>query len=179
MLPEIAERQGADIRIMPCLLGGVFKATGNQTPLQAFKGVKGKLDYEFLEMRRFAERHGLTRFRMNPHFPFNSLTVMRGCVAVMREGDVAPYIRAVAKAMWEDEKNLADPETIAEVWTGAGYDAADLLAKAQSEPVKTALKDMTAAAVERGVFGLPTFFVGDEMFFGKERLGQIEDALRD
>ena len=162
------------VEIKPCLLGGIFKATGNQPPMVAFGGVKGKLAYEVLEIQRFIARHGLDRFKMNPNFPINTLMLMRGLVAL--EDRQSEYIETVLTAMWEDEKNLNDPAVVVEMWTAGGFDAEALQEKVQAPDVKQSLVEMTAAAVERGVFGLPTFFVGDDMFFGKDRLGQVAEA---
>ena len=171
-LPTFIGSERVDVH--PCLLGGVFKATGNQAPMMAFAGVKGKLDYEFLEIQRFIKRHSCDRFRMNPHFPIITLTLMRGLVALEERHE--DYIDAVLAAMWEDEQNLNDPGIVAKVWSQAGFDAQALLEKTQDPIIKKALADKTAAAVERGIFGLPAFFVGEEMFFGKERLEQLAEA---
>jgi 2-hydroxychromene-2-carboxylate isomerase len=176
-LPAILARTGASLTVTPALLGGIFKATGNSAPMVAFGGVKGKLAYENLEMRRFIEKHGLTAFRFNPHFPVNTLGIMRGLVAAQAAGAGDAYLEVVLRAMWEEGRKMDDPEVIAATLTDAGLDAAALLAAAQSQPVKDALAASTAAVVERGVFGIPTFFVGSEMFFGKDRLGQVEEAL--
>ncbi len=172
-LPDFFSRDVVDIK--PCLLGGVFKATGNQAPMVAFSGVQGKLVYEMLEMQRFIDRHKLDRFKMNPNFPINTLTLMRGLVAI--EDRQTDYIETVLAAMWEDEKNLNDPVLVSEVWTAGGFDAAALLEKTQDPAVKSALAEKTGAAVARGIFGLPAFYVGDDMFFGKDRLGQVAEAI--
>jgi 2-hydroxychromene-2-carboxylate isomerase len=177
VLPDILERTGATLNVIPCLLGGLFKATGNQAPFTAFSGIKGKMDYEMLESRRFVARHGLTSFRMNPHFPINTLLIMRAFVAAGLEGVGERYMEVVLKAMWEDGQNLGDPEIVAKVLTDAGLDAEVLMTRAQTDEVKGILMGNTAAAADRGAFGIPTFFVGDEIFFGKERLGQVEEAL--
>jgi 2-hydroxychromene-2-carboxylate isomerase len=177
VLPELVARTGAALVLTPALLGGIFKATGNQAPMLAFADVRGKLNYEALEMRRFVARHGLTRFRINPHFPVNSLLLMRGLVAAGAALQAA-YVEAVLVAMWEDGLPMADPAVVAGVLRAAGLDADDILTRAQSDTVKQALAAATQAAVARGVFGIPTFFVGEEMFFGKERLGQIETYLQ-
>ena len=176
-LRDIAARTGATVNRIPCLLGGIFKLTGNQAPFVAFGGVKGKLAYEQLEMQRFIQRHGLTAFRMNPHFPVNTIHIMRGLVAAGRLGVAEPYAAVVMKAMWEDGENMGDPVVIARVLGEGGLDSTAILELSQSQPVKDELTANTAAAVDRGAFGIPTFFVGDEMFFGKERLGQMEAAL--
>lgn len=176
VLPAIAARTGAKINLIPCLLGGIFKAANNQSPMQAFGTVKGKLEYENLETRRYVARHGLNAFRFNPHFPVNTLLIMRGLVAARRAGVGEAYLEAVLAAMWEAGEKMDDPEVVARVLTAAGLPAAELLAATQDPEVKAELVANTEAAVARGVFGVPTFFVGDEMFFGKDRLGQVEEA---
>ncbi len=175
-LPPILERTGARLAISPCLLGGIFKATGNQAPGIAFAGVKGKLDYETLEMRRFIARHAIDKFRLNPHFPVNTLMLMRGLVAAREAGEEAAYLEMGLQGLWEEGLKLDDREVLARRIDEAGLNSASLLAAAQTDRVKLKLADNTAAAVARGVFGIPTFFVGSEMFFGKERLGQVEEA---
>jgi 2-hydroxychromene-2-carboxylate isomerase len=176
-LPELVGRTGATVNVIPCLLGGIFKATGNQAPFQAFAGIKGKIDYEMLEIRRFVAAHGITDFRMNPHFPVNSLLAMRGLCACEPGDEFDRYLDAVLAGFWERGLLMSDPAVLSSVLVEAGLDAERLLTLAQTDAVKAKLADNTAAAVDRGAFGAPTFFVGDEMFFGKERLGQIERLL--
>jgi 2-hydroxychromene-2-carboxylate isomerase len=176
-LPDLVGRTGATVNVIPCLLGGIFKATGNQAPFSAYAGIKGKLDYEMLEIRRFIAAHGITDFQMNPHFPVSSLLAMRGLVACTPGDEFDRYLDAVLAGFWERGLLMSDPAVLASVLTEAGLDAERLIALAQTDAVKAKLADNTAAAVERGAFGAPTFFVGDEMFFGKERLGQIEAML--
>ncbi|QCK85050.1 2-hydroxychromene-2-carboxylate isomerase [Phreatobacter aquaticus] len=177
LLPDIAARTGASIVYTPCLLGGIFKATNNLSPFQRFADVPAKLAYERLEMKRFIVRHTFTRFRLNPHFPVNTLVVMRGLIAAEKAGLGEPYRAAVLKAMWEDGEKMDDPDVVVRVLDAAGLDGQALVAATQDPAVKQALVANTEAAVARGVFGIPTFFVGSEMFFGKERLGQVEDML--
>ena len=177
VLPGIAQRTGATINLIPCLLGGIFKATNNASPMVAFGNVKGKLAYEGLETRRFVAKHGIDRYRQNPHFPVNTLLIMRGLVAAKRMGVGDAYLDVVLKAMWEDGQKMDDPAVVAEVLTKAGLDAKAILEATQDPEVKAELMANTEAAAERGAFGIPTFFVGDEMFFGKERLGQVEEEL--
>jgi 2-hydroxychromene-2-carboxylate isomerase len=177
VLPGIAARTGAQVNLIPCLLGGIFKATGNQSPAQAFCHIKGKLAYETLETQRFVARHGLSAYRFNPHFPVNTLLIMRGLVAARRTGVENAYLEAVLSAMWEQGLKMDDPEVVAGALTAAGLDARALLEATQDPEVKAELVANTEAAVARGVFGVPTFFVGDEMFFGKDRLGQVEEEL--
>ncbi len=176
-LPPILQRTGARLVINPCLLGGIFKATGNQAPVIAFAPIKGKFEYEMLELRRFVARHRFEKFRLNPHFPVNTLMLMRGLVAAREAGLGDAYLEMGLKGMWEDGLKLDDKQVLAGAIDAAGLDSASLLAAAESGPIKQKLADNTAAAVGRGVFGIPTFFVGNEMFFGKERLRQVEEAV--
>jgi len=176
-LPPILERTGARLVITPCLLGGIFKATGNQPPMIAFAPIKGKFEYEMLEVRRFVARHRLDKFRLNPHFPVNTLMLMRGLVAAYDAGVGDAYLEMGLKGMWEEGLKLDDQDTLARRIDAAGLDAEKLLAAAETSPVKQKLIDNTAQAVARGAFGIPTFFVDDDMFFGKERLGQVEEAV--
>jgi len=178
VLPGIAARTGAAIDLVPCLLGGIFKATGNRSPGEAYAGIKGKLAYEGLETRRFTAKHGLDRFRSNPHFPVNTLLIMRGLIAARGMGVGERYLAAVEAAMWEDGQKMDDPEVVAGVLSSAGLDAPAILAATQDPDVKAELIANTEAAVARGVFGIPTFFVGGEMFFGKDRLDQVEAEAR-
>jgi len=176
-LPELLDRTGADLLVTPCLLGGIFKATGNKAPMIQYADAPAKLAYENLEMRRFIEKHGLNKFRINPHFPVNTLTIMRGAIVADDEGVLDDYIDAVNRAMWEDALKMDDPEVIASFLSANGFDGPALLARTQEAEIKAKLVANTEAAVARGVFGIPTFFVGDAMFFGKDRLSQVEEAL--
>ena len=176
-LPGLVARTRASVNYIPCLLGGIFKATGNQSPVMAFGNVKGKLAYDNLEMMRFVRKHGLTKFKMNPHFPVNTLVLMRGAVAAEMRGELAAYIEAGLNAMWEDGLKMDDPAVYVEAMNAAGLDGAALLEATQDPDVKAKLVANTEAAVARGTFGIPTFFVGDEMFFGKDRLGQVEEEV--
>ncbi|MCX2980926.1 2-hydroxychromene-2-carboxylate isomerase [Halieaceae bacterium IMCC14734] len=175
-LGAIEKRTGCRFNYVPCLLGGIFKATGNQAPMLAFGDIKGKLAYDQLEMQRFIQQHQLTAFTFNPHFPINTLTLMRGAAAMELQGqdELVQYLDKVLHYMWEEPRNLNDPEILASTLTDAGYDAEALIASTQQPEVKQRLISNTEKAVQRGTFGIPTFYVGDEMFFGKERLGQVE-----
>ena len=175
LTPQLATHAAA-LELTPCLLGGIFKATSNQAPMIAFANVAGKLDYEMLEMRRFIARYGLSRFRMNPHFPVNSLLLMRAMIAAGPQAQAA-YVKSCLAAMWEDGKPMADPATVAHVLTEAGLNAEQILADAQTDLVKQTLVKNTETAVKRGAFGIPTFFVGEEMYFGKDRIPQMLEFL--
>lgn len=176
-LAGVCKRTGATVSYNPCLLGGIFKLTGNQAPFVSFAEVKGKNEYNRLESERFLKKHNLTAFKMNPNFPMNTVTLMRGLIVAEEMGRKEEYIAAVLTAMWEEAENMGDAEVAARVLTAAGFDGAAIVAKTQDAAVKQKLMDNTSAAVERGVFGIPTFFVGNEMFFGKERLDQVEEQL--
>ena len=177
VLPAIERRTGARFAHIPVLLGGIFKLTNNQSPVTAFAGVRNKLEYEQLEMQRFIRRHGIERFQPNPHFPVNTLLVMRGAVAAELEGVFQAYVDAVFRAMWEEGRKMDDPAVARAALDEAGLDAARLLARTQEQEVKDRLLRNTERSAERGAFGAPTFFVADEMFFGKDRLRDVEEAI--
>jgi 2-hydroxychromene-2-carboxylate isomerase len=177
VIPKIEQRTGAKFAYTPVLLGGVFKATGNRSPMEAFAAIPSKLAYEGLETRRFVARHGLAAFRSNPHFPVNTLAIMRGAVAADTLGVFARYVEAVFAAMWENGRKMDDPAVILETLAAADLPASRLIELTADQAVKNRLIAHTTSAVERGVFGSPTFFVGQEMFFGKDRLEQVEEAI--
>lgn len=177
VIPQIEARTGVKFTYVPILLGGLFKATGNQSPVMAYAGIPKKLAYQRLEMQRFIQRHEITDFTMNPFFPVNTLMVMRGAVAAQTLGIFEDYVEAVYRFMWADPRKMDDPDVLAAALTEAGFDAGGLFEAAQSPEVKQQLVDNTAKAAERGAFGSPTFFVGDEMWFGKERLEDVERAI--
>ena len=177
VIPAIEQRTGAAFTYVPVLLGGIFKLTNNQSPVAAFGGVRNKLEFQRLEIARFVRRYGVERFRMNPHFPVNTLLVMRGAVAAGLDDVLAPYVDAVFRALWEDGRKMDDPETVHATIGQAGLDADRLMRRAQEQDVKDLLARNTAQSVERGAFGSPTFFVGHEMFFGKDQLRDVEEAI--
>lgn len=175
-LREMLERQGAELEITPVFLGGMHKLTGNAPPFARDAEIRGKNAYASLEMRRFIDRHGLTGFRMPEQFPFNTILPQRMLLAADGAERVA-LAEALLKALWEDGVSAGDPDALATAASAAGLDARAILAATQEDAVKQRLIANTDSAVERGAFGIPTFFVGDEMWFGKERLGQIEEFL--
>jgi 2-hydroxychromene-2-carboxylate isomerase len=177
VIPDIEARTGARFEYVPVLLGGIFKQTNNRPPMVAFGPVKGRMEYELLESRRFIARHKLDKFQMNPHFPVNTLSLMRLAVAARNEGVLAAYVDAAFHHMWEAPKKMDDAEVIRAALTEFGLDAEKLIALAQTHDVKQALMNATEDAVNRGTFGIPTFFVGDEMFFGKNTLGDVEAEI--
>ena len=177
VLKDVAARTGADITIIPCLLGGMFRDTNNTPPMVALKDIKGKLNYERLEFMRFIKKHAIDKFTFNPHFPVNTVTLIRGALVAQDEGYLDAYIDAGMAAMWEDGLNMSDPEIFVATMDAAGLDGAHILARTKDDDIKQKLIANTAAAIQRGAFGMPTFYVGSEMFFGKERLGQVEEEL--
>ncbi len=177
VLPGICARTGATVAIRPCLLGGIFKATGNQAPMMAFGNIRNKMPYEMLETRRFIAAHKLDAFQMNPHFPVNTLMMMRMAAACEIDGGLSAYVDAICHHMWEAPKKMDDPDVIRAALTESGLDAERLMARAGEADAKAKLMASTEAAVARGAFGIPTFFVGDEMYFGKNTLRDVEDEL--
>ena len=177
VLKQIVEKKNVEVKYIPVLLGGIFKATNNKPPMEQFFGVKNKNEYQNLEMERFIKRHGLHNFKMNPHFPVISLQIIRGAVAAEMDGYLEDYIDKVLVHMWEEPKKMDDPEVIKTAYEESGFDSEKLMAQMQDPDVKAKLISNTEAAVERGVFGIPTFFIDDEMFFGKDTLWQIEEML--
>lgn len=178
VLPEIEKRTGAKFDYVPVLLGGIFKLTNNRPPMIAFGDVKGKMAYEMKETERFIRRHDITTFRFNPNFPVNTLALMRMATAAKEAGALMPYVEAAFHHMWEAPKKMDDPAVIRAALLASGLDADALVAAAQAPEIKQKLMDATEAAVARGVFGSPSFFVGEELFFGKDRLGEVEDEAR-
>ena len=177
VVPEVERRTGVKFEYVPILLGGVFKLTNNRSPAEKLAGIKNRLEYEQIEMRRFSRRHGITQFTWNPFFPVNTLLTMRGAVAAQMDGVFDRYVDAVFKAMWAEPKKMDDPEVAAAALQQAGLDGGGLMARTQEPEVKERLLKNTEASVARGTFGSPTFFVGEEIFFGKDRLRDVEDEI--
>lgn len=179
VIPSLEQRLDVKFHYTPILLGGLFKLTGNRSPLELLAEVKNKPDYLRREMERFIARHGISEFKWNPHFPVNTLLIMRAAVAAQREGEgiYQKYVEAVFAAMWERELQMDDEAVVRAVLEQAGLDAARLLSQAQEPDVKAELKANTQHAFERGAFGAPTFFLGEELFFGKDRLRDLEDEI--
>jgi len=177
VVPEIEKRTGAKFEYVPILLGGVFKLTNNRSPAESMRGIKNRLEYEELERQRFVQRHAITRFTFNPFFPVNTLLIMRGAVAAQFEGVFDRYVDAVFRHMWAEPKKMDDPEVVRAALEQSGLNAAALLARTQEPAVKECLLENTEASVARGTFGSPTFFVGSEIFFGKDRLRDVEEEL--
>ncbi len=184
-LRDVIKRTGAELDVVPVFLGGMHKLTGNAPPMIRDADVKGKVEYSMLEMRRFIEKHKLTRYKIHPKFPFNSITLQRMLYAADQDGRGVQFVEAMLPPIWEQGVDITDPEALGTAVAEAGFDAQDLFARSQTDEVKQGLVANTSAAVERGAFGIPTMYVGTtgadpnsfEMFFGKERLEQIEELL--
>lgn len=169
---KIADANGAELQLRPFLLGGVFKATGNSSPIT----VEAKGNYLFKDLMRFAQRYEV-EFGMNQHFPINTLFLMRGAVAADMDGHIRRYLDVILSAVWRENLNMADPTVVSETLVNGGLDAERIIRRSQEGDVKTALIAATGEAVARGAFGAPTFFVGDDMYFGQDRLDFVADAL--
>ena len=175
-IPAIEAMGAVTFRYVPVLLGGVFKAIGNQSPMQSYGHIGAKVAYDRLEMQRFMARHGITKFVMNPHFPVNTLLMMRGAVAAEALGCATAYIEAMFAGMWEQGLKLDLPDVWERLLADAGLPVADLVSGAADPDNKARLVASTESAVARGVFGIPSFFVGDDLYFGKDRLRDVVEA---
>ncbi len=177
VIPGAERRTRTKFDYVPVLLGGVFKLTGNRSPAESLAGIRNKPDYERLETERFLKRHGITSYRRNPFFPVNTLTLMRGAIAAQRLGVFERYVEEIYRHMWSEPKKLDDIAVWQGVLHDAGFDAAEFARLVQDPGVKQILLDNTEHSVERGTFGSPTFFVDDEIFFGKDRLRDVEEMI--
>jgi len=176
-IPAIEKRTGVKFEYVPVLLGGIFKATNNRSPAETLAGVKNKREFLALETDRFVKRFGVKPYVWNPFFPVNTLNLMRAAVAAQIEGVFEKYVEAAFHHMWVEPKKMDDPEVAAKALASSGLDAAKLLERSQDADVKARLIENTQSAVERGAFGSPTFFVGKEIFFGKEQLREVEEMV--
>ena len=177
VIPEIERRTGVTFEYVPVLLGGIYKLTNNRSPGESLAGIKNKPEFMELETQRFIRRHNITTFHKNPFFPVNTLQLMRGAVAAQFEGVFEPYFRAAYHHMWEAPKKMDDPQVAREAFISSNIDFDRLFARSQQPDVKSRLLELTQDAVDRGAFGSPTFFVGKEMFFGKDQLRDVEEAI--
>jgi 2-hydroxychromene-2-carboxylate isomerase len=177
VIPQIEQRTGAKFEYVPVLLGGVFKMTNNRSPAESMAGIKNRLEYEALERERFVRRHNITQFKWSSFFPVNTLLIMRGAVAAQFDGVFERYVDEIFRHMWAEPKKMDDPEVVRAALEESGFNAASLLARTQDPEVKDRLLANTQASVARGTFGAPTFFVGNEIFFGKDRLRDVEDEI--
>ena len=177
VIPEIEKRTGAKFEYVPVLLGGVFKLTNNRSPAQSLAGIKNKPEYERLEMARFIKRHRITRFQSNPFFPVNTLMMMRGAIAARSLGAFERYVDEMYRNMWAEPKKMDDLNIFRAALDEAALPTAKIIELIESKPVKDELIENTNRSVERGTFGSPTFYVGNEIFFGKDRLRDVEEMI--
>ncbi len=177
VIPAIEARTGAVFEYVPILLGGLFKLANNRSPGEAFAGIPNKQSYDRLEITRFVARHGLSKYRFNPHFPVNTLKIMRGACAAQQLGCLPAYVAVVYAAMWEDGRNMDDLPTITATLDAGGLDSQAILAKSQDPQVKAMLLANTQSAHDHGAFGSPSFLIGRELWFGKDRLRDVEDQI--
>ncbi|HEX4616932.1 MAG TPA: 2-hydroxychromene-2-carboxylate isomerase [Stellaceae bacterium] len=177
VIPDIEQRTGAKFDYVPVLLGGVFKLTNNRSPAESLAGIKNKPEYERLETERFIRRHGITGYRRNPFFPVNTLAIMRGAVAAQRLGIFERYVDEIYRHMWAEPKKMDDHEVLRAALIESQFEPGRILALSQTDAVKNEMRLNTERSVARGTFGSPTFFVGDEIFFGKDKLRDVEEAI--
>ena len=175
-IPAIEQRIGVKFAYVPVLLGGIFKSTNNKSPAETLAGVKNKREFHAIETQRFLKRFDVSNYVWNPNFPINTLHLMRAACAAQIDGGLEAYVESAYKHMWAEPKNMGDPEIAMTAFESDGIDAKALFARAQEPDVKARLIANTQDAVDRGAFGSPTFFVGDEMYYGKEQLRDIEDV---
>ena len=176
-IPAIEQRIGLKFEYVPILLGGIFKATNNRSPAETLAGIKNKPEFQALETERFVKRFHVKTYAWNPFFPVNTLNLMRAAIAAQLDGVFEKYVDAAFHHMWVEPKKMDDPEVATKALATSGLDAVRLFARAQEPEVKAKLVQNTQSAVERGAFGSPTFFVGKEMFFGKEQLRDVEEMV--
>ncbi len=177
VIPAIEARTGVKFEYVPVLLGGVFKATGNASPAVTLQGIKNKPEYGRIEMQRFLDKHNITTFKQNPHFPVNTLQIMRGAIYAQSQDYYERYIDEVYKHMWSEPKKMDEADVIQAALTESGLPAVDIATGMQDPEIKQQLIANTEASVARGTFGSPTFYVDDEIFFGKDKLGDTEAEI--
>jgi 2-hydroxychromene-2-carboxylate isomerase len=177
VIPEIEKRTGVKFEYVPVLLGGVFKLTNNRSPAESLRGIRNKAEYERLETRRFIERHGIARFQPNPYFPVNTLMTMRGTIAAQSLGVFERYVDEMFRDMWAEPKKMDDPQVWRAALDESGLPTERIVELIETPKVKEQLLENTQRSVERGTFGSPTFYVGDEIFFGKDRLRDVEEMI--
>lgn len=177
VIPQIAARTGVRIEYVPVLLGGVFKATGNASPAVTLQGIKNKGEYQRLETQRFLAKHDITSYAANPFFPVNTLQIMRGAIFAGTQAYFERYVDEVYRHMWSEPKKMDEADIIRESLLASELPADEIMAGMQDPDVKAQLIENTQASVDRGTFGSPTFYVGDEIFFGKDKLVEFEEEI--
>ena len=177
LIPDFEDRTGVKFNYIPCLLGGIMKLSGNQPPFVAFADIKNKNDYQMIEIARFIKQHKLIKYKFNSSFPMNTVQVQRGALAAQKLGVFDEYLEIMLKAMWEEDKNLSDLDVLQSTMNENNLDAEAIIKIVTSQECKDKLIANTSDAVNRGAFGVPTFFLNDEIFFGKDHLYQLEEYI--
>ncbi|MDB9898516.1 2-hydroxychromene-2-carboxylate isomerase [Gammaproteobacteria bacterium] len=177
LIPGFEERTGVKFNYVPCLLGGIMKLSGNQPPFVAFADIKNKNNYQFIEIERFIKQHKLEKYKFNSHFPQNTVNVQRGALAAQELGIFDEYIEVMICAMWEEDKNLSDLDVLQETLINNKLDAGAIIKIVTSQECKDKLIKNTSEAVDKGAFGVPTFFIDEQIFFGKDHLYQLEEYI--
>jgi 2-hydroxychromene-2-carboxylate isomerase len=177
VIPAIEKRTRVKFEYVPILLGGVFKLTNNRSPAESLRGIKNKPGYERLETQRFIRKHGITRYTPNPYFPVNTLVLMRGAIAAKTLGVFERYVDEMYRHMWADPRKMDDPNVMRAAFEESGFDLARFMELTQTQEVKDKLLENTQSSVDRGTFGSPTFYVGKEIYFGKDRLRDVEEMI--
>lgn len=177
LIPGFEERTGVQFNYVPCLLGGIMKLSGNQPPFVAYADIKNKNNYQFIEIERFIKEHNLVKYKFNSNFPVNTVQVQRGALAAQELGIFEEYLEAMLRAMWEEDKNLGDLEVLQNVLVDNNLDVEAIIKIVTSQECKDKLIANTSDAVNRGAFGVPTFFIDDQIFFGKDHLYQLEEYI--
>ena len=177
LIPSFENRTGVKFNYIPCLLGGIMKLSGNQPPFVAYADIKNKNDYQMVEIARFIKQHKLIKYKFNSSFPVNTVQVQRGALAAQELGVFDEYLEIMLKAMWEEDKNLSDLDVLQSTMNENNLDAEAIIKIVTSQECKDKLIANTSDAVNRGAFGVPTFFLNDEIFFGKDHLYQLEEYI--
>ena len=177
LIPIIENRTDVSFNYIPCLLGGIFKLSGNQPPFMAFADIPNKNAYQMIEIERFVKQHQLTKYQFNSNFPINTVQIQRGSIAAQELNVFDQYLDVAITAMWEDNKNLNDLDILKATLNENNMDVEAIFNIVNSQECKDKLIANTSAAVERGAFGVPTFFLDDQIFFGKDHLYQLEEYI--
>ena len=177
LIPDFETRTGVEFEYIPCLLGGIMKLSGNQPPFVAFAEIPNKNKYQFIEIERFIKQHQLTKFKFNSNFPMNTVQIQRGSLAAQELGIFDEYLEIVLEAMWEKNLNLADIDIFQSTLSNNNIDTGSIMEIITSQDCKDKLISNTSDAVDRGAFGVPTFFFEDQIFFGKDHLHQLEEYI--
>ena len=177
LIPDLKARTGVEFDYIPCLLGGIMKLSGNQPPFVAFAEIPNKNKYQLIEIERFIKQHQLKEFKFNSNFPMNTVQIQRGALAALELGIFDEYLEIILEAMWEKNLNLADIDIFQSTLSENNIDTGSIMEIITSQDCKDKLIANTTDAVNRGAFGVPTFFFENQIFFGKDHLHQLEEYI--